>query len=393
MKPTPFSIARAGARSTPSVSSELRRLAGSVGVEYDAHAASVPRLATLQREDARVREPALELGGDRGAVRLPRPDDDGRARARERDAGRARGRLAAELVEERRVRGAVRLVQAVVEGARRGASRRRPRSRRRAARPARRRPRPRRAAASRAAASATRRCSRASSGTTAIGASGRSVAIRAACGPAPFRQIRQTPPRSAAARLSACPSSGRPSSSSSSGASVAARRRRRRRRARRRSSPRSTRARARAGSGSRSGSGDRSSGASERERAEREVLRVVRHLGRALALDRDDAGSPSTASSTCSSFQSSSAAAAQSNPGPRFAVVAGARTTMRAHVPAPSRCPRRTCPVPGTVTELRQALHRLTGTPPRGSPRRSARRASRPASAPRPRPCPSGRGR
>ncbi len=34
VKPTPFSIARAGARSTPSVSSELRRLAGSVGFEY-----------------------------------------------------------------------------------------------------------------------------------------------------------------------------------------------------------------------------------------------------------------------------------------------------------------------------------------------------------------------
>jgi hypothetical protein len=33
VKPTPFSIARAGARSTPSVSSALRRFPGSVGCE------------------------------------------------------------------------------------------------------------------------------------------------------------------------------------------------------------------------------------------------------------------------------------------------------------------------------------------------------------------------
>ena len=47
--------------------------------------------------------------------------------------------------------------------------------------------------------------------------------------PAPFCQIRQTPPRSAAARLSAWPSSGSPSSSSSSGGGASGRGRARRR--------------------------------------------------------------------------------------------------------------------------------------------------------------------
>src|SRR5581483_2721701 len=41
-------------------------------------------------------------------------------------------------------------------------------------------------------------------GATMMGASGRSPAIRAAWAPEPFRQIRQTPPRRAAARLSGC---------------------------------------------------------------------------------------------------------------------------------------------------------------------------------------------
>ncbi len=156
----------------------------------------------------------------------------------------------AQLLEQRRVLDAVRLVQAVVEGGREQ-RRRRPAA---IAAPS---------SAAWALAAAASSCETDSgrrerdcfvftrvSGTTTIGASGRSVASRCACAcPLPLRQIRQTPPRTAAARLSACPSSGRPSSSTSSGDAFAVRRRRARRRGRRRSSPRTSRARARAGCG------------------------------------------------------------------------------------------------------------------------------------------------
>ena len=135
-----------------------------------------------------------------------------------------------------------------------------------------------------------------------------------------LRQIRQTPPPySAAARLSAWPSSGSPSSSSSAGSA---------------SSPAAA---APATSPSRDRGGARAEpalerdpvdereavaldGRDERERAQREMRRVARELAGALALDLDRG---SSASSICSSFQRSSAAAAQSKPGPRFAVDAG----------------------------------------------------------------------
>ena len=58
------------------------------------------------------------------------------------------------------------------------------------------------------------------SGTTRIAASGRSSASRRVAWRLPSRQIRQTPPWSAAARLSAWPSSGSASSSTSSSESV-----------------------------------------------------------------------------------------------------------------------------------------------------------------------------
>ena len=91
--------------------------------------------------------------------------------------------------------------------------------------------------------------------------------------------------------------------------------------AERRSRRRSSRARARAGSGSRSGSGSPRPGAKS---ANARSARCVASRGSSAApspldLDQRLARRPST----CSSFQRSSAAPAQSKPGPRFAVVAG----------------------------------------------------------------------
>ena len=76
-----FSIARAGARSTPSVSAALRRLAGSVGLVVDAHRAALLVSATSGAGRG-VGGARCELGGDRGAVRPSRP--------RRRPTGRSR---------------------------------------------------------------------------------------------------------------------------------------------------------------------------------------------------------------------------------------------------------------------------------------------------------------
>ena len=81
MKPTAFSIARAPARSTPSVSAALRRLAGSVGCVVDAHAGVGSLVGDAQGQDARVGKTRFERGGDGCRVGLRGPDDDGRARS------------------------------------------------------------------------------------------------------------------------------------------------------------------------------------------------------------------------------------------------------------------------------------------------------------------------
>ena len=142
--------------------------------------------------------------------------------AGERDAGRAGHRVVAQLARAaaRPRRGTAR---AACRGTRPRAGRRRP-----AATAA-----PSSAACALAAAAsacetdAGRRPREASvftrvSGTTTIGASGRSVASRRVCvRPVPLRQLRQTPPKTAGARLSAWPSSGSPSASTSSGEAVA----------------------------------------------------------------------------------------------------------------------------------------------------------------------------
>ncbi len=71
-----------------------------------------------QGEDPGVGQARFERGRDGGGVGLRGPDDDRRPGARERDAGRARHRVVAQLREQRRVLDAVGLVQLVVEGGR-----------------------------------------------------------------------------------------------------------------------------------------------------------------------------------------------------------------------------------------------------------------------------------
>src|SRR4051794_16301789 len=112
VKPVPFSIARAAARSGPSVSAALRRFAGSLGRSYGLSVTASGSLGRRgQRQDRVVGEALAQLG--RGGLAVVAPDDDGRPRAgqRHRD-GTGRG-LVAEDVEVRRGRGAERLVQAI----------------------------------------------------------------------------------------------------------------------------------------------------------------------------------------------------------------------------------------------------------------------------------------
>ena len=225
VKPTAFSIARAGARSTPSVSAALRRLAGSVGCVVDAHAASAPWLG-----DARAAGPARRREGGAssaaatvgGAGRFSAqtttdgPEPESVTPAVPVDRARA------QLAEQRRVGDAVRLVQPVVERGARAARRRRRRSPRRAARPARRRRRRRAWRHGRGQPRcATRVVFTRVSGTTTI-ARERQVGREprgAWAGAVAPDQADAAAERGA--RLSACPSSGRPSASSSSRRGVA----------------------------------------------------------------------------------------------------------------------------------------------------------------------------
>ncbi len=202
MKPTPFSIARAGARSTPSVSAALLRFAGSVGWLVNAQCGSL--VGDAQRQDLRVGETLLQFRY--GAWHRPclfQPDDDGRAGAGKRDARLAGDGVVAQLGEERRVLEPERLVQAVVERSRKE---RRVAGRDRGAEERRLRRRGGGVVVGQRlgeAAAGFQRVHALMLGATTIGASGKSAAMRAVCGPAPFCQIRQTPPRIAAARLSA----------------------------------------------------------------------------------------------------------------------------------------------------------------------------------------------
>ena len=203
-----------------------------------------------ERQDLGAEEPLLQPADDAGgAVRLG-PDDDRRARARERHPGGAVDGPLAQLREERRVGEPVGLVQEVVEG---GCEEARRRRRDRGAEQRRLRGCSRglfvatrtRAAAQRDASVLTRR-----SGTTTIAASG-SVdgdPLRRARAP-PLRQIRQTPPLERRGEVVGVPFERQAELEQLVEGRVAAGRGQRRRRARRRSSPRTSRARARAGCG------------------------------------------------------------------------------------------------------------------------------------------------
>ena len=137
VKPTALSIARAGARSTPSVSAALRRLAGSVGLARRrswrapdlgrGRRLEVVAVAAGARRARRARRPR---GGGRArsgkrsrARRRPRPRASGRAQTttdgpepESVDADRAGRRARAQLGEHGRVGDPEGLVQPVVEG-------------------------------------------------------------------------------------------------------------------------------------------------------------------------------------------------------------------------------------------------------------------------------------
>ena len=252
VKPTAFSIARAGARSTPSVSAALRRLAGSVGcVETLMRAALLPA-ATPKRQDRRgVREAALRAPRD--DVRRRRP-----ARPRRRPTGRSRrastpsapsGSSRAARSSSGASASAVGLVQPVVERVAsssaspdgdRGAEQRRLRRGGGGVgvRDASRAGAPRDAAVFDARVRDDERSARAA-------ARRRS---RAACGRPRSRQIRQTPPRAPPRGCRRAPRAAAPSCEQLVGAASRPARPRPRR-ARARSPRRSSRARARAGSG------------------------------------------------------------------------------------------------------------------------------------------------
>ena len=117
MKPVPFSIARAGARSAPSVRAALWRLAGSEGRSYGfvGHVGPAPvweivsgRTCSFGKRDRSSFDTCLPLV-------QARPDDHRRAGAGEGRAERSRGEALADHAEERRRLRPVRLVQAVGE--------------------------------------------------------------------------------------------------------------------------------------------------------------------------------------------------------------------------------------------------------------------------------------
>src|SRR3954470_24606891 len=111
VKPVPFSIARAAARSGPSVRAALRRLAGSLGRSYGLLTAGCSFGRGGQRQDRVVGEALAQRGG--AGLAVVRPDDDGRPRAGQRHRDRTARRVVAQQVEVRRARRAERLVQAV----------------------------------------------------------------------------------------------------------------------------------------------------------------------------------------------------------------------------------------------------------------------------------------
>ena len=101
VKPTAFSIARAGARSTPSVRARAAALGGIGRLRVDAHGtlrlaggaggcrgesssplASAPCVGDAERKDPGVRQARLELGGDRLRLRPSRPRRRPTARSR-----------------------------------------------------------------------------------------------------------------------------------------------------------------------------------------------------------------------------------------------------------------------------------------------------------------------
>ena len=130
VKPTAFSIARAGARSTAVGQGGAAALGGIGGLRSRRSCmAWAPPAAMAKGQDiAHRRLAGAERARRRRAARRPfcGPDDDGRARARERDARGAATAVRAQLREQRRVgeRGRAR---AGGRGRRRRAARRRPR--------------------------------------------------------------------------------------------------------------------------------------------------------------------------------------------------------------------------------------------------------------------------
>src|SRR3954452_9885409 len=113
-RPIALSIARAGARSTPSVMAALLRLAGSVGRLYGSLNAACSFACDRQVKNVVLREALGQRDGDIALPVLARPDDHGRARPGEGRAERALRQVGADLAQMRRVLGAVRLVQTVV---------------------------------------------------------------------------------------------------------------------------------------------------------------------------------------------------------------------------------------------------------------------------------------
>src|SRR3954462_1912782 len=92
-RPIALSIARAGARSTPSVMAALFRLAGSVGRLYGALNAACSFACDRQVEDVVLREALGERDGDVALPLLARPDDHGRPGSGERRDERTLGEV------------------------------------------------------------------------------------------------------------------------------------------------------------------------------------------------------------------------------------------------------------------------------------------------------------
>ncbi len=174
-----------------------------------------------------------------------------------------------------------------------------------------------------------------SEGTTAIASAGSRSAMRRTCGSS-SRHAMQTPPLSTAARLSMCDSRRAPSVSWSRTASA------RPLAARAGDQAEADRGRARAEptlewDRVREAESVRVGRREERERLNGKMRRVTRKL----AAPSPSISTAKVPSSISTWFQRSSAAAAASNPGPRFAVEAGARATIMRAPRAPSRATRR----------------------------------------------------